>query len=223
MPSLAHGAVIAIATTMVIIAVQHFLLASKQPREQDSRMAMMTRAGESYLRSHPRHDATVDNFMPVNDLLQGPDGFFSLGAIAKKDDGHDDFLPSIWHDEFFSPLLDSPLMEELHRQGHTMMMEPAFKMDEDGDQVSLTMDIPDVPLKDIDIEVIGGRIIHIKGERNTYSSHVSFDKKFSIGQHLDEANLKAELTKNGELIVTAPKLGADKKDEVRKIAIDEEL
>ena len=85
------------------------------------------------------------------------------------------------------------------------------------------MSIPDVPMKDIDIEVIGGRIIHIKGEKNTPSSHVSFDKRFSIGQHLNESNLKAKLTKDGDLVVTAPKAGTGEKEEVRKIPIAEEL
>lgn len=106
-------------------------------------------------------------------------------------------------------------------------MQPEFKMDEEGDEVSLVMSIPDVPLKDIDVEVIGGRIIHIKGEKTTTSSgssyYESFDKKFSIGQHLDEANLEAKLTKDGKLVVTAPKMGTTKKDEVRKISIAEEL
>ena len=76
---------------------------------------------------------------------------------------------------------------------------------------------------DIDIEVVGGRVIHIKGEKTKDSSHVSFDKRFSIGQHLNESNLKAKLTKDGDLVVTAPKVGTGKKDEVRKIPIQEEL
>ncbi|KAL7531181.1 hypothetical protein ACHAXR_007429, partial [Thalassiosira sp. AJA248-18] len=74
-----------------------------------------------------------------------------------------------------------------------------------------------------DIEVIGGRVIHIKGEKTTSSSQVSFDKRFSIGQHLNESNLKAKLSKDGKLIVSAPKVGTGKKEEVRKIPIAEEL
>eukprot|EP01083_Nonionella_stella_P274822 933095_1 len=209
MPSLAHGATIALATILIIITVQHFLLASQQPEKM--RMDMIDRAKKNYLRSHR------DTFFPPNSLIQGPDGFFSSNAIANDD--HNDSSPSIWHDEFFSPLVDSPLLTELQNQEHVLMMEPAFKMVEDGDQVSLVMSIPDVPLKDIDVEVIGGRFIHIKGEKTTDSSYVSFDKRFSIGQHLNESNLEAKLTKDGKLIVTAPKVGTEKKEEVRKITI----
>ena len=157
--------------------------------------------------------------MPVDDLLQGPDGFFSVAKSYRRDD----VLPSIWHDEFFSPLLDTPFMHEFQREHHMMLMEPAFKLDEDGDIVKLTMSVPDVPLKDIEIEVIGGRVVHIKGEKNTKDSHVSFDKRFSIGQHLNEENLKASFSKGGNLVVTAPKVGSGEKAEVRKIPIAEEL
>mmetsp|Transcript_33327 Transcript_33327/g.70055 ORF Transcript_33327/g.70055 Transcript_33327/m.70055 type:complete len:215 (+) Transcript_33327:161-805(+) len=200
MPSLAYGAAIAIATTLFIVTVQHILLASNQP-ESTRLDVMMNRAKENYLRSHPKH-TIVDQFV-------GPE-----------------LLPAsnnIWHDEFFGPLMESPLTREFRKAHHTMFMEPSFQMDEDGDQVSLVISIPDVPLKDIDIEVLGGRIIHIKGEKNTPTSRVSFDKRFSIGQHLNESDIEAKLTKDGDLVVTAPKVGTSEKKEVRKIAITEEL
>lgn len=101
MPSLAHGAAIAIATTLFIISVQHFLLASNQPEQ--TRMGMISRANQSYLRNHPRHD--VDHYMPASSLIQGHDGFWTTSDTPTKDDNQDNnFLPSIWHDEFFSPL-----------------------------------------------------------------------------------------------------------------------
>lgn len=40
---------------------------------------------------------------------------------------------------------------------------------------------------------------------------------------LNESDLKAKLTRDGDLVVTAPKKGMEKKDEVRKISIAEEL
>mmetsp|Transcript_21439 Transcript_21439/g.44727 ORF Transcript_21439/g.44727 Transcript_21439/m.44727 type:complete len:100 (-) Transcript_21439:53-352(-) len=93
-------------------------------------------------------------------------------------------------------------------------------MNEDDDQVSLTISIPDIPLEDINIEVIGERIVHIYGEKKTESSQVSFDKRFSIGNKLEESNLKAELTKDGKLVVTAPKAKMyNKKEDTRKIPI----
>ena len=127
---LAFGAAVAIGTTLVIVSLQHVLLASRQPKDtlMDS---MLTRARGSYLRSHPRQD-----FMPATDL-SGQDGFFSTDAVAKRAE-RDDFFPSSglfdWHDEFFSPFLESPFLKEFQRQHHMLMMEPAFKMDEDGDQ-----------------------------------------------------------------------------------------
>eukprot|EP01083_Nonionella_stella_P213986 771292_1 len=159
-------------------------------------------------------------------LPHGPDDFFNSVAVAE-DDRDNNFLPSIWHDEFFGPLMESPFTRQFREQHHIMMMEPSFKMDEDGDRVSLVMSVPDIPLKDIQIEVLGGRIVHIKGDKTTSSktssSRVSFDKRFSIGQHLNESNLKAKLTKDGNLVVTAPKVGTGEKEEVRKIPIAEEL
>mmetsp|Transcript_21504 Transcript_21504/g.38508 ORF Transcript_21504/g.38508 Transcript_21504/m.38508 type:complete len:215 (+) Transcript_21504:84-728(+) len=201
MPSLTHGAAIALATTLLIITVQHILLANNQP-ESTRLDDMMSHATKNYLRSHPNH-TIVDQFV-------GPELFPSSSN-------------NIWHDEFFGPLIESPLTREFRKAHHTMMMEPSFQMDEDGDQVSLVMSIPDVPLKDIDIEVLGGRIIHIKGEKNTPNSRVSFDKRFSIGQHLNESNLEAKLTKDGDLVVTAPKVVTSEKKEVRTIPITQEL
>ena len=100
-------------------------------------------------------------------------------------------------------------------------------MNEDnGDLVSLVLSIPDIPVQDVMVDVIGNRIIHIRGEhRNVANSHVSFDKRFALGSHVNESNLKAKLTKDGDLVLTAPKVGGEKttKDEVRHIHIAEEL
>ena len=96
-------------------------------------------------------------------------------------------------------------------------------MEEDGNQVSSVMSISNIPLKVIDIEVLRGRIMHIKGEKSIPNLRASFDKRFSIGQYLNESNLKAKLTKDGDLVVTAPKVGTSEKKEVRKNYITEEL
>lgn len=127
--TLAHLLLLACTCIRLVITVQHFLLASKQPK--DTRMDMVSRAKESYLRSHPR---TTDLASP---RLITPDIWNDLqGDIFPS--FHDEFF----HDEFFGPFLDqSPLMKE--------MMKPAFKMDEYGDQVSLVMSIPNIPLKDM--------------------------------------------------------------------------
>lgn len=216
MPSLAYGSAIALVTTLIVISVQYILL-DRTNQPERTRMDMMNNAHTNYLRNHPH---------PIDLLQETTDGLFShqQNAVARDDHKEEMLLPSsIWHDEFFSPLLESPFMDEFRRQHHMMMIEPAYKMDEDGDQVSLTMSIPaEVPLEDIDIEVIG-RIVHIKGEKRTSNSHVSFDKRFSIGQHLNESNLAAKMTKDGKLVVTAPKVASGEKDEVRKIPVKVEL
>ena len=106
-------------------------------------------------------------------------------------------------------------------------MDPLFHLNEDnGDLVSLVLSISDIPVQDVMVDVIGNRIIHIRGEhRNVANSHVSFDKRFALGSHVNESELKAKLNKDGDLVVTAPKVGGDKttKDEVRHIHIAEEL
>lgn len=213
MPSLAYGSAIALVTTLIVISVQYIFLEQNQPED------MIGNAHTNYLRNHP---------YPIDLLQETTDGLFShqRNAVARDDHKEEILLPSStfnWHDEFFSPLLESPFMDEFRRQNHLMMIEPAYEMDEDGDQVSLTMSIPaEVPLEKIDIEVIG-RIIRIKGEKKTSNSHVSFDKRFSIGQHLNESNLAAKMTKDGKLVVTAPKVGSGDTDEVRKIPVKVEL
>ena len=149
--------------------------------------------------------------------------FFSPPALEslKQYDIYDGSLArSLWNDEFFSPLLESPLLQELHMKQHEMWMDPVFHMSEGDGKVMLKLAIPDVALDDIDIEVLGGRVIHISGEKTTDNSHVSFDKRFSIGQHVDASKLEATLTK-GELVLSAAKSEGNK-DDVRKIQITKE-
>eukprot|EP00804_Cyclotella_cryptica_P004442 CCRYP_006856-RA/>CCRYP_006856-RA protein AED:0.41 eAED:0.62 QI:0/0/0/1/1/1/2/0/144 len=126
--------------------------------------------------------------------------------------------PVVWDERLFSPLIDT-FFPELQNVQHMMRFDPAFEITEDRGIVMLTTSIPDVPLEDINIEVVGGRIIHIRGNRSTESSHVSFEKRFSIGQNVDESKLKATLTKDGLLKVSAPELSIDGKDVVRKIPV----
>lgn len=133
-------------------------------------------------------------------------------------------LPSIWNDGFFSPLLEiDPFFKQLQENGPMKWFDPVFDLSQDEDSVSLTTSISDIPLKDISIEVIDGTVLHIHGEKNTPESHVSFDKRFALGHHLEESNIKAKLTNKGNLIVSAPKVLSGKKTEIRKIPILEEL
>jgi HSP20 family molecular chaperone IbpA len=130
----------------------------------------------------------------------------------------DPFDP-LWDERLFSPLIQSFFPEQLEDMDRMMWMEPTFQIHEEKGSVKLTTSIPDIPLKDIDIEVVDGRIIHIKGTKTTDSSHVSFDRRFSIGQKVDEAKLEAKLTKDGVLEVSAPEVLVDEKEVVRKIPV----
>ena len=81
-------------------------------------------------------------------------------------------------------------------------------MDESGDVVSLVLSIPDfIHSENINVEVVGGRMIHIQAEKTGPGSRKRFlDKRFALGEHLNESNLEAKLSK-GKLVVSAPKDG----------------
>lgn len=181
---------------------------------------------------HPNHPDTqktylrsTDHFMPSSSLLHGTDEFFTSAMENDSQQKGDLLLPSIWNDGFFSPLMEiDPFFKQLQEnQPMIKWFDPVFELVQDEDTVSLTTSIPDVPLKDINIEVIDGTVLHIHGEKNTHDSQVSFDKRFALGHHIEETNIQAKLTKEGKLIVSAPKVGSSQKTEVRKIPILEEL
>mmetsp|Transcript_18218 Transcript_18218/g.27946 ORF Transcript_18218/g.27946 Transcript_18218/m.27946 type:complete len:229 (+) Transcript_18218:80-766(+) len=211
-----YYAIIPLSITLLIAGTTYIILSSTP---QSSRLDMMHPHPDmerSYLRN-------AEHFMPSSSLLHGTDEFFTS---LKQDDSHEkgDLLPSIWNDGFFSPLLEiDPFFKQLQENGPMKWFDPVFDLSQDEDSVSLTTSISDIPLKDISIEVIDGTVLHIHGEKNTPESHVSFDKRFALGHHLEESNIKAKLTKDGNLTVSAPKVKSGKKAEIRKITILEEL
>jgi len=203
----------------LLCATTTYIILTATPRS--SRLDMM----------HPHHPdtqktylRTTDHFMPSSSLLHGPDEFFT-SVMENDSQQKGDLLPSIWNDGFFSPLMEiDPFFKQLQEnQPMLKWFDPVFELTQDEDSVSLTTSIPDVPLKDINIEVIDGTVLHIHGEKNTPESHVSFDKRFALGHHIEETSIQAKLTKEGELIVSAPKVGSGKQSQVRKIPILEEL
>eukprot|EP01083_Nonionella_stella_P038995 106034_1 len=116
-PSIVYTLAISLITTLFIISVQHLMLVTKQPTY--TRMDEMTnRAQGSFLRNHlPPQSRHLDQHLLHQ--VSGGDTFFS----RTKDDNDDFFdIPSMWHDEFFSPLLESPFMNEFRRQHNNMMM-----------------------------------------------------------------------------------------------------
>lgn len=208
-----YYAAIPLGITLLIAGTTYIILSSTP---QSSRLDMM--------HSHPDHErnylrSTTDHFMPSSSLLHGTDEFFTS---LKRDDPQE--FPPIWNDGFFSPLLETnQFFKQLQENEPMKWFDPIFDLSQDEDSVSLTTSIPDIPLKDISIEVIDGTVLHIHGEENTPESHISFDKRFALGHHLDESSIQAMLTKEGELIVTASKVGVGKNTEIRKIPILEEL
>lgn len=122
-----------------------------------------------------------------------------------------------WDERLFSPLLFFPEIRQFQQE---ISIDPAFKISKDGGVVKLKTSIPDVPLENIAVEVVNDRFIHIRGTKSTGSSHVSFEKRFSIGQKVDEAKLQAKMTKSGLLEISAPEVTDTEVEEVvRKIPV----
>ncbi|KAL7451512.1 hypothetical protein ACHAWC_003341 [Mediolabrus comicus] len=214
-----YYAAIPLGTILLLVSTTYILLSSTP---QSSRLDMMHNTyhqpNTHYLRTS---SVNTDHFMPSSALLHGTDEFFTPieDSSQKKD-----MFPSIWNDGFFSPLLPAdPFFKQLYDTQTMMGIDLEFDLTQDAESVSLTTSIPDIPLEDINIEVVDGTVLHIHGEKSTLDSHVSFDKQFTLGQHLEEKGINAKLTKAGELIVSAPKVGNVKKTGVRKIPILEEL
>ena len=182
-----------------------------------------------FVLSTPRMDMIVDHpskSQRNQQQLRSRSNF--LAPLEEHDEFHqmnDLLLPSLWNDVFLSPLMEiDPFFRQHQTTNANMWQDLVFDVTQNEDSVSLTTSIPDVPLRDINIEVIDGTVLHIHGEKHTSGSHVRFDKTFALGHHLDESNIKAKLTKAGELIVTAPKVGKSTKREIiRNIPIMEEL
>ena len=109
------------------------------------------------------------------------------------------------------------------------LWEPAYKVDETDDKIAFTMSVPDVELKDIQIEIMDGRVMHISGkkrmERKGMVSETSFDKRFALGRNVDENHITAKLNqKRGELTVETPKImEVEGPDKIKTISIAEEL
>ena len=201
-----------IATTLILVMTSYLFLDSKPPT---ARMNTIDQVAGHYLRNQE------DEYLLRHDLfkLSDPDEFFSSTEKTRTIHDKDKLAPSfIWGEEFFAPLLESPLLQELKKEQEQAWMNPKFEMNDDEDQVSLRVFIPDISLENIEIEVIGGRVLHIHGEQIMDTSQVSFDNRYSIGSNLDESNLKAKLNKDGMLVVTAPKV-ASKKEDTRKIPV----
>jgi len=148
--------------------------------------------------------------------------------------------PELLRNDFFaSPFMfDQDLMALFNKLNHPLPPDPFFlraggagglltpqqyDIQEDDRAVTVTVAVPDVPLKDIDIEVIDGSVLHITGGRKTDHSTIKFEKIFGLGRHMDSESIEATL-KDGQLKITTPKKNIELGDKnIRKIDIKTEL
>ena len=206
----------------MVISIQHCMLSYSTPSAISSRSDVAL-DGFPPKPSNDRHLRTVNNLRRHESLMStAADEIFSLHKKMLEEDsvfGAPFRLPP-WNDEFFSPLLDNPFLFD---DRAAMKEELLFQMDESGDVVSLVLSIPDfIHSENINVEVVGGRMIHIQAEKTGPGSRKRFlDKRFALGEHLNESNLEAKLSK-GKLVVSAPKDGTGINHR-RNIPIKEEL
>ena len=130
-----------------------------------------------------------------------------------------------------------PSTEEMLRRRNEMMRRkqimadgvgfsrssPRYEIKDTLDKFQVAMDVPGVPLENIDIAVENdGTVLSISGlresmdESTTFSS--KFNKRFSLDPTIDVEQFSATL-QNGVLIVSAPKDLMRIKDSIRKIPI----
>jgi len=101
-----------------------------------------------------------------------------------------------------------------------LLTQPQFSVHESDDDITLTVTVPDaVRREDIQVQVREGSILHIRGGHDDKYSHVSFEKTFALGRHVDADAITASLSQNGVLTVTAPKFLKKGIDTIRKIDI----
>lgn len=137
----------------------------------------------------------------------------------------------------FSNPMVMPSTEEMLRRRNEMMRRkqimadgvgfsrssPRYEIKDTLDKFQVAMDVPGVPLENIDIAVENdGTVLSISGlresmdESTTFSS--KFNKRFSLDPTIDVEQFSATL-QNGVLIVSAPKDLMRIKDSIRKIPI----
>jgi HSP20 family protein len=83
--------------------------------------------------------------------------------------------------------------------------------------LDVTIDLPGIDEKDINVEITPDNFLKIKGERKTKISTYSVSRSFYVPKHYDTANILADL-KNGVLTLTLPSKSQTK--EGKKIVIN---
>lgn len=122
--------------------------------------------------------------------------------------------------------LDRPFLQEhndFFNLRASFLSQPRFDIQEDDAAVTVKVDVPkDVPIEDIQVEIRKGSVLHIQGGHEDSHSQIRFEKTFALGRHMNPDNITATLSKDGELVIKAPKVSNVEK-ELRKIDVKTEL
>ena len=117
----------------------------------------------------------------------------------------------------------------LQTENGTLSYSPLMNINETDDEYLVTMDLPGVEKKDVEIKVSDG-FLTISGERKIVnqdsennrvryeSAHGAFSRSFELSPEIVSDKIKAKF-KNGVLSITLPK-AEEIKPEVRKIVVN---
>jgi len=117
-----------------------------------------------------------------------------------------------YFDRLWSEPFETMFSDIFHNSGLGM----EYNKNQDG-TLSVSIDIPGIPVENINIEVSEDKILTVKGERKTAKSSHSVYKSINIPEGYDMDNIKAEL-KNGVLTLSLTEKATPQK-EVKKITI----
>lgn len=117
---------------------------------------------------------------------------------------------SVFPEDFFSGFFDSWLYPP-----------NSFGVEQkrvDNNSLVITVELPGVTEKDINVEISSTGMLNIKGERKTKTSSYSVVKSFSLPEDVDSEQLQANL-KDGILTITIPGKQLPSTKEGRKITV----
>lgn len=101
-----------------------------------------------------------------------------------------------------------------------LLHSPAYRIKDDDKHFQVSLDVPGMTTKDIEVEVNDDDVLTMKGSRNTDHSSYNFRQSFSLGATVVADQVTASL-KDGVLTITAPKDPSKVKASVKKIPISE--
>ena len=137
--------------------------------------------------------------------------------------GFDEFFaPSPFFKDPFEDFM--PVLRNFNRNQAGMTLRhssPGYEINETDNEVQIAIDVPGCKPSDMTVQLEeDGRILRLSGGRKVTKegqvTETKFEKRFTIGDTIDTANIAADLS-DGVLVVKAPKLP---KEEVAPIKIE---